>query len=74
MSDPLEQNDPAIEELMKDALTNYMLDSLDIEDRLRAAVRTIALKLLTEELAALRERAGMAKASHPRVGDTLKAA
>jgi hypothetical protein len=68
-----EQNDPALEELMKDAITAYMLDSFEVEDRLRAAVQKIAVELLMEELTALRERAAEAKVSHLQDGD-MKAA
>ncbi|MGO7761993.1 hypothetical protein ACC761_30525 [Rhizobium ruizarguesonis] len=71
MTDTLEQNDPAIEELMKDAITSYMLESFEVEDRLKAAVRKIAEELLAKELAALRERAAKAKSSC--VGDALTA-
>ncbi len=69
-----EQNDPAIEELMKDAITSYMLDSFDIEDRLKAAVKKIAVELLAEELAALRGKAAKAKVSDLQVGEALAAA
>ena len=69
-----EQNDPAIEELMKDAITSYMLDNFEIEDRLKAAVQKIAVELLAEELAALRGKAAKAKASDLRVGEALVAA
>ncbi|MBW9063058.1 hypothetical protein JNB71_06975 [Rhizobium herbae] len=64
MTDTPEQNDPAIEELMKDAITSYMLDRFEMEDRLKAAVQKIAVELLTEEMAALREKAARAKASY----------
>lgn len=69
-----EQNDPAIEELMKDAITTYMLDSFEVEDRLRAAVQKIAVELLMEELAALRGKAAKAKVPCLQDGNMLKAA
>ncbi|MBX4862336.1 hypothetical protein G9X64_00450 [Rhizobium sophorae] len=74
MTDTLEQNDPAIEELMKDAITSYMLDSFEVEDRLKAAVQKMAVELLAEELAALREKVAKAKSSYIQVGDVLTAA
>ncbi|NLS03264.1 hypothetical protein HGP14_07750 [Rhizobium sp. P32RR-XVIII] len=74
MTDTLEHNDPAIEELMKDAITTYMLDSFNIEDRLRTAVQKIAEELLAEELAALRGRAARAKTSDLQDGEMLVAA
>ncbi len=55
------QNDPAIEELMKDAITSYMLDRFDVEDRLKVAVQQIALEMLAEEMATLRKKAAKAK-------------
>lgn len=69
-----ERNDPAIEELLKDAITTYMLDSFEIEDRLKAAVQKIAVELLAEELAALRGKAAKASASDLQVGEALAAA
>lgn len=60
MTDTPKQNDPAIEELMKDAITSYMLDRFDVEDRLKAAVQQIAVELLAEEMAALRKKAAQA--------------
>ncbi|CAN7602454.1 hypothetical protein LJR255_004448 [Pararhizobium sp. LjRoot255] len=63
MTDILEENDPAIEELMKDAITSYMLDSFEVEDRLKAIIQKIAVELLAEELAALRHKAAKARAS-----------
>jgi len=74
MTDTLEQNDPAIEELMKDAITSYMLDSFGVEDRLKAAVQKIAVELLAEELAALREKVARAKLAYIQVEDVLTAA
>ncbi|MBB4276991.1 hypothetical protein [Rhizobium mongolense] len=74
MTDTLEQNDPAIEELMKDAITSYMLDSFEVEDRLKTAVQKIAVELLAEELAALREKVAKAKSSNFQAGDVLTAA
>lgn len=69
MTDTLDQNDPAIEELMKDAITSYMLDNFEIEDRLKAAVQKMAEEVLAKELAALRERVAKAKSSC--VGDVF---
>lgn len=60
MIDTPKQNDPAIEELMKDAITSYMLDRFDVVDRLKAAVQQIAVELLAEEMAALRKKAAQA--------------
>ncbi|MBB4230620.1 hypothetical protein [Rhizobium mongolense] len=74
MTDTLEQNDPAIEELMKDAITSYMLDSFEVEDRLKTAVQKIAVELLAEELAALRKKVAKAKSSYIQAGDVLTAA
>ncbi|MBB3139085.1 hypothetical protein FHS26_006866 [Rhizobium pisi] len=74
MTDTLEQDDPAIEELMKDAITSYMLDNFEVEDRLKAAVQKMAVELLAEELAALREKVAKAKSSYIQAGDTLTAA
>jgi histone H3/H4 len=74
MTDTLEQNDLAIEELMKDAITSYMLDSFEVEDRLKAAVQKIAVELLAEELAALREKVARAKSAYIQVEDVLTAA
>ncbi|MGO7209513.1 hypothetical protein ACC817_20310 [Rhizobium ruizarguesonis] len=74
MTDTMERNDPAIEELMKEAITSYMLDSFEVEDRLKAAVQKIAVELLAEELAALREKVAKAKSSYIKVGDMLTAA
>jgi hypothetical protein len=65
MTDIPEENDPAIEELMKDAITSYMLDSFEVEDRLKAIIQKIAVELLAEELAALRHKAAKARASSP---------
>ncbi|MEX2696367.1 hypothetical protein [Rhizobium mongolense] len=64
MTDTPKQNDPAIEELMKDAITSYMLDRFDVEDRLKAAVQQIAVELLAKEMAALRKKVAKAKASY----------
>jgi hypothetical protein len=74
MTDTLKHNDPAIEELMKDAVTTYMLDNFNIEDRLRAAVQKIATELLEDELAALRERAARTKMPNLEAEDVLVAA
>ncbi|WSH63958.1 hypothetical protein U8Q05_20335 [Rhizobium ruizarguesonis] len=74
MTDTLEQNDPAIEELMKDAITSYMLDRFEVEDRLKAAVQKLAVELLAEELTALRAKVAKAKSSYVQVGDALTAA
>ncbi|MGZ2488195.1 hypothetical protein ACVITL_006780 [Rhizobium pisi] len=74
MTDTLEQDDPAIEELMKDAITSYMLDSFEVEDRLKAAVQKIAVELLEEELAALRAKVAKVKSSYIEVGDALTVA
>ncbi|APO73420.1 hypothetical protein AM571_CH00572 [Rhizobium etli 8C-3] len=74
MTDTPEENDTAIEELMKDAITSYMLDVFDVEDRLKAAVQKIAAELLAEELAALRAKVAKAKLSYIQVGDVLTAA
>ncbi|MDQ0564313.1 hypothetical protein QO004_006131 [Rhizobium mesoamericanum] len=68
MTDTLEQNDTAIEELMKDAITSYMLDSFEVEDRLKAAVQKIAVELLTEELTALRKKVAKARSSYVQIG------
>lgn len=69
-----EENDPAIEELMKDAITSYMLDSFEIEDRLKAIVQKIAVELLAAELAALRRKAAKARGSFLQVGEVPAAA
>ena len=74
MTDTLEQDDPAIEEQMKDAITSYMLDNFEVEDRLKAAVQKIAVELLAEELAALRAKVAKAQSSYIQAGDTLTAA
>ncbi|TCU31783.1 hypothetical protein [Rhizobium azibense] len=74
MTDTPEENDTAIEELMKDAIASYMLDVFDVEDRLKAAVQKIAAELLAEELAALRAKVAKAKLSYIQVGDVLTAA
>ncbi|WP_028748192.1 hypothetical protein [Rhizobium mesoamericanum] len=74
MTDTLEQNDPAIEELMKDAITSYMLDSFGIEDRLKEVIQKIAVELLVEELAALRQKVARAKLAYIQVEDVLTAA
>jgi hypothetical protein len=74
MTDIREENDPAIEELMKDAITGYMLDSFEIEDRLKAIVQKIAVELLAAELAALRHKAAKARGSFLQVGEVPAAA
>ncbi|WP_458386907.1 hypothetical protein [Rhizobium pisi] len=64
MSDTSDQNDPAIEEMLKGAITCYMLDRLNVENRLKAVVQQIAVDLLAEEVAALRAKAAIARASY----------
>ncbi|CCM78245.1 hypothetical protein [Rhizobium mesoamericanum] len=74
MADTLEQNDPAIEELMKDAIISYMLDNFGVEDRLKAVVQKVAVELLVEELAILREKVARAKLAYIPVEDVWTAA
>jgi hypothetical protein len=74
MSDTPEENDPAIEELMKDAITSYMLDSFEVEDRLKAVIQKIAVEVLAEEIAALRHKAAKARALFIQVGEVSAAA
>jgi len=74
MTDTQTQNDPAIEELMKDAITSYMLDRFDVVDRLKVAVQQVALELLAEEMAMLRKKAATAKARYPVATDVSVAA
>ncbi len=62
MSDTSNQNDSAFEEMLKDAITCYMLDRLEVQERLKAVVQQIAVDLLAEEIAALRAKAAIARA------------
>ncbi|CDM62323.1 MULTISPECIES: hypothetical protein [Rhizobium] len=74
MTDPLEHDDPAIEEMFADAVACFLLDRFEVEDRLKAAVQKIALELVAEELAALRDKAAKIKLSYVQVDDVLTAA